>query len=307
MARRLRFVPAGALVEVSARTVQGRHLMTPTKQVTEIILGILGRAQARYNMVIHAFQFLSDHYHMLLSPDDAEQLAGFMCFVNGNIAREVGRLARWRDKFWSRRYTSIIVSRETAAQEARLKYLLANGCKEGLVASPRDWTGASVATTLLRGGTTMRGKWFDRSKEYRSSLSGKRQAYVHVETVTISPLPCWVNLNPWEIGEKVLAMTHKIEAETSSRHASLGTTPLGVQKVLKKDRLCVPKNMKRTPAPLFIAATLHAMQELVAAYNDFVASFRTAAEKLRTGHLDVVFPPGSFPPRGAYVPLVAPG
>ena len=294
-------------MEVSARTMQGRLLMTPTKQVAEIVLGVLGRAQAHFNMVIHAFQFLSDHYHMLLSPEDAEQLSGFMCFVNGNIAREVGRLARWRDKFWGRRYSSIVVSQEAAAQEARLKYLLANGCKEGLVASPKDWPGANVAATLLRGGTALSGKWFDRSKEYRSRLNGRRQTYISVETVTISPLPCWAHLNRKDIGKRVLAMSLEIEAETASRHASQGTTPLGVQKILQQDRHGVPKDIKRAPAPLFITATRHAMQEFVDAYCDFVASFRRAAEKLRTGHLDVVFPPGSFPPRRPYVPLLVPG
>ena len=244
---------------------------------------------------------------MLLSPENAEQLAGFMCFVNGNIAREVGKWAHWKDKFWGRRYSSIVISDEEAAQEARLKYLLANGCKEGLVASPKDWPGVSVAATLRNGVDTLTGMWFDRSKEYRSKLSGRAQTYASVETVKVSPLPCWAHLNSEEIKKRITAIIHEIEDETASRHASQGTTPLGAGKILKQDRHRVPKDMKKSPTPLFITATRHAMQEFVDAYNSFVCGFRQAAEKLQTGHLDVVFPPGSFPPRGPYVPMSIPG
>ena len=34
--------------------------------------------------------------------DHAEQLAAFLSFVNGNIAREIGRLHNWRQRFWAR-------------------------------------------------------------------------------------------------------------------------------------------------------------------------------------------------------------
>jgi hypothetical protein len=49
---------------------------------------------------------------MLLVVDAAEQLSFFMEYVNGNIAREVGRLVDWREKFSGGRYHSIVVSDE---------------------------------------------------------------------------------------------------------------------------------------------------------------------------------------------------
>jgi hypothetical protein len=58
-----------------------------------------------------------------------------MDYVDGNIAREIGRLHHWREKFWSRRYRDILVSHEEEAQVARLGYLLGHGVKEGLVSS----------------------------------------------------------------------------------------------------------------------------------------------------------------------------
>src|SRR5688500_6619467 len=115
MPRPLRFIPPGALVEVTTRTVQARLLLRPSPEVNDLILGVIGRAQSLFPVRIHGLVVLSNHWHALLTIDDAAQLAGFMAFVNGNIAREIGRLHDWRHHFWSRRYRAIIVADETAA------------------------------------------------------------------------------------------------------------------------------------------------------------------------------------------------
>ncbi|MEO8195144.1 MAG: hypothetical protein ABI689_00315, partial [Thermoanaerobaculia bacterium] len=57
-------------------------------------------------------------------------LAAFMGYLNSNLAREAGRLARWREKFWGRRYQAILVSGEEEAQISRLAYILAQGAKD---------------------------------------------------------------------------------------------------------------------------------------------------------------------------------
>jgi putative transposase len=106
MTRPLRFVPANALVEVTTRTIQGRLLLKPSPELTDIILGAIGKAQGLCGMAIHAFVLVSTHAHFLLSPSSAGQLARFMQFVNANIAKEAGRLHLWRDRLWSRRYRS---------------------------------------------------------------------------------------------------------------------------------------------------------------------------------------------------------
>jgi len=164
MPRPLRFVPDNSLVEVTTRTFQGRLLLRPSPELTDIILGIIGKAQALYGMTIHAFVFLSTHAHLLLSPSSAGQLARFMQFVNANVAKEAGRLHDWRDRLWSRRYRAIVVADDTAAH-ARLRYVMAHGAKEGLSGSPDGWPGPNCVAALTTG-ELLRGTWFDRSKEF---------------------------------------------------------------------------------------------------------------------------------------------
>ena len=113
MARRLRYVPpGGALVEVTCRTIQGRLLLRPSAGLNDVVRGVLARAARLSAVPIHAPAFLSNHYHLLLTVTDAQQLAEFMNYLNSNLAREAGRLVRWREKFWGRRFQAVIVSAE---------------------------------------------------------------------------------------------------------------------------------------------------------------------------------------------------
>jgi hypothetical protein len=112
--------------------------------------------------------------------------------VNSNLAREIGRLANWREKIWSRRYQAILVSQEKEAQLERLQYVLSHGVKEGLVAKPKDWPGVHCARALAEG-EPLRGYWFDRTQEYAARRRGEdfdRLRYATVETLHLSPLPC---------------------------------------------------------------------------------------------------------------------
>ncbi len=188
--RNLRHFPPGSLVEVTTRTVQGRRLMVPSQLLNQIIVGVLGRAQDRYPVRIHAYAFASNHYHLTLTVDDARQLAQFMGYVNSNLGREIGRLTGWKDKIWSRRYQAIPISNEEDAQVARLKYVLAHGAKEGLVASPQEWPGVHCVHPLLTGEWTVQGTWYDRRREYALRRGGKEAAlddYTSQETLTLTP------------------------------------------------------------------------------------------------------------------------
>ena len=109
MSKRLRFIPeGGALVEVTCRTIQGRFLLKPSEELRPIVIGVLARAQKLYPIQLHAFVFLSNHYHLLLSAQNAHQLVRFMNYLNSNLAREAGRVHGWREKFWGRRYQAIV-------------------------------------------------------------------------------------------------------------------------------------------------------------------------------------------------------
>jgi REP element-mobilizing transposase RayT len=305
MGRRLRFVPErGTLVEVTCRTVQGRFLLRPSPLLNEIILGILARAQRMYPVGICAFSFVSNHYHLLLRVDDAQQLSKFMAYVNGNLAREAGRLHRWKDKFWARRYQGIVVSQEEAAQVERLKYVLAHGCKEGLVERLVDWPGAHCVRPLL-GETLVEGTWFSRTQEYAARCRGEdfhARQYATPESFVLEPLPCWSHLSVEKQRSLAAELVEHIEAEAAAERERTGLPALGPAAILAQHPHDSPARPKKSPAPRIHAASRAARHEFYEAYGLFVAAFREAAERLRAGDLGARFPPGSFPPALAFVP-----
>ena len=76
MSRRLRFIPDdGALVEVTTRTLHSRYLLRSSRELDEIIVGVLGRAQRLHEVRVCGYLFLSSHYHLLLDIANARQLS----------------------------------------------------------------------------------------------------------------------------------------------------------------------------------------------------------------------------------------
>jgi len=302
MARKLRFIPeGGALVEVTCRTVQGRFLLRPSPELNEIILGVLGKAQSLYPLDIVAYVWLSNHFHLLLWVEDAQRLAKFMEYLNGNLAREVSRLTGWTDKIWARRYQAIVISEEKEAQIARLKYILAHGAKEFLVAKAEEWPGVHCAIPLLTG-ATVEGTWFDRTGEYTARLRREDfdpRQYASPQKVILSQLPCWKHLASEAYRARIAELLREIN--DTARQERKGIKPLGVKAILAQDPLDRPEAPKKSPAPLFHAFRREARKALWEAYAWFVAAFREAAEKLRAGDLTAKFPIGSFPPHLPFV------
>ncbi len=298
MPRRLRFIPPRSLVEVTCRTVQGRLLLRPSPLLRDLTLGVLARAARLYPVELHAFAFLSNHFHLLLTVPDAKRLASFMNYLNSNLAREAGRLLRWREKFWGRRYQAILVSGEEEAQLGRLRYLLAHGVKEGLVGSPLDWPGAHCARALLDG-EPLRGRWIDRTLEQASLRRRRplpREVFESIETLRLVPLPCWQHLSEPVRRSHLRALVEAIEREGRSRAESTRQPPLGSEAVLHQDPRHEPQRLAKGPAPLAHAASRAARDTLRQAYRDFLDAYRRAAQRLRAGALDALFPDGAFPP-----------
>lgn len=287
-------------MEVSNRTIQGRFLLRPSPELNDLIIGILGRAQRRSGIQIMAFQFLSDHYHLLVWAHDAQQLARFMEYFDGNLARAAGRVSMWSGRFWSRRYHSAIVGKDEQSQLDRLRYVLSNGCKEGLVASPLDWPGVGATLPLL-GSMTLRGKWFDRTRQYRARNAGRWEIFAEDEHVCLSPLPGLAPLSPEDYGQTIRSVVHQIEQETLQMHAANGTKPVGAKWVLRQKPHRVPKSMKISPAKKFLASFWHIIVELRRAYREFLVRYREASARLRDGDRTVEFPLGCFPPRLPFV------
>jgi len=240
---------------------------------------------------------------MLLVPEDGEALSDFMAYFAGNLAKEVGRLHDWRQKLYGRRYSHVVVSDEPGAQEERLRYLLSNGCKEGLVRRPEDWPGPSSTEALLTG-ATVRGVWFDRSAEYearRCKRSFSKYEFSEVHDLSLAPIPAWAGLTPEERCGRIREMVLQITAAAREKSKERGQEPLGVRRILLQDPHSKPEETKRSPKPIVHAVSGSVRMAMRIEFYLFRRAYREAAEALRNGDSAVEFPAGAHRPRLPFV------
>lgn len=305
MPRPLRYMPRPYnLFEISIRTIQERFLLKPSAELNDLILGVIGRALSLHPTIqLFLFKVISNHFHIILAAPDQTTLAEFMNHVDSNIAREAGRLYGWRDKFWSSRYHALSIEDDTELVK-RVKYVLAQGCKEGLVASPLDWPGVSCERALLHG-ETLHGTWFDRSSYSKAERRDKKvrlQDFATRYEVPLTTLPILEGKTKEQQRAFYQNLVDEIEEETRQACIDEGKALLGVEGVLRQDPHLWPRNSKHSPAPLCLASTKQGRQRFREAYRQFVSQYRQAVERLRRGDTDVKFPLGCYLPPVACPP-----
>lgn len=305
MPRRKRFIPHDSLVEVTGKTFQSRYLLRPSPELNRRVIGVFARAKQRYGVKIHALTVLSNHYHCLVSPGDADRLARFMNYVHSNVAHEIGRLHGWDGKFWRDRYRSIPVSDEEAAQVGRLRYLLANGCKEGLVDRPGDWPGVHSATALSNG-RALQGVWYDRTALSRARDRDKnvtKRDFAERLVLEFDPLPCWQEqgLSSQEMRKRVIDLVAEV-VQQARQNRGTDKPSSSLRRLLNEHPHHRPPRSTRSPAPLVHAASRETRQALIAAYRRFVDSFQQAKQRMSGIEVATSFPEGSFPPALPFVP-----
>ncbi len=202
----------------------------PDPACRAIVDGVFGKALALYTAVrLYAYDAQSNHLHYLCSADDEpDQLPLLIDYVHGNIARQLNALRGREGTFWSRRGTVITVL-DGDAQIDRLRYILAQGPKSNLVASPTDWPGA-CSTPALLGDMTI-------PAVYRSLDERRRNArrpnprpdaeLAHDVAITLTPLPVWADLAPAALRAKHATLVAEIEAEHAGFTVTFPTAPTG--------------------------------------------------------------------------------
>ncbi len=181
-----RHVLPGKLYEITARTQDGRHWFSA--ELRDCLSFSIARAQKTCNIKIFAYAVLSNHYHMLVSAEGPQDMARFLQIAHASMARAVNRHWKRKGRVWARRASIVRVSDEPAAQLARLRYILANGSKEGLVRHPAQWGGPHVAhyfeTGVAEGGPAERKK-VNKSNQLRVCHTKVQRSH----TICVSRLP----------------------------------------------------------------------------------------------------------------------
>ncbi|MEK7704541.1 MAG: transposase [Myxococcota bacterium] len=279
---------------VTNRTFQSRLLLTPSPYVNNLVGGVIARALKRYDVALHAFVFLSNHCHLIVSSATGA-VSEFMGYVEANIAKEVGRHIGWRGKLWHRRFSAEPIL-DDEALERRLAYIFGHGVKEGLVERASDWPGLNCIPELCHNQRRLF-PWFDRTAQYWARLRGGKcdeALFATWDPLVLTPPPAWQTLTAEQRAERA---RHILEqAELQAVEARGDKPPLGGAAVVAQDPHAVPSTTKRSPRPLCHASSRSARDAFRALYREFVAAYREASALFRAGRIDAEFPDHCYKP-----------
>ena len=314
---RLRFQPVEWTTHfVTNRNLMGYLLMKPTKRINALIAGCLARAlthaKTRRGEVIklHAYAFVSNHYHMIISSKTQRDLSEFMSHFNGCLGKELAIEHDLHGKIWHSRYKSSPILDPEALKD-RYRYLLAHSVKEDLVEHPKQWPGLHAYKQICLK-QTLKGIWVDRTRLYHAKQQAKLKKNLGKSmpteadfTIELSveidgPPPMWAELTQ----EEYESLCESLVAETVELHIQRRKAEkkgvLGVKKVLVQP-IFQRRFTKRSACPLCHTKIIELLREYKAAYWSFVGHFRVASYELRDALVErcetalVTFPEGGVP------------
>ncbi len=300
MSRPLRNTDPEKINLVTIRTENAQLLLRPDEEVNSVLGGIVAKYQEAYGIILYAYIFLGNHYHLLVKAPQGN-LWRFAQALNREIAKRVNWLRKRRGHFWQRRYDAQIVLEKEDALEALL-YVLSNPTHHGLVDHPKLWPGVHSYWHIIDGED--REYLFTNYTEYRKAkvsarLTGKQLSLEDFQTkhsLALTPLPQFEHLSLTERNNLLLPLLEERIMRIRKEKQTSGEGFLGRKNILKQHPSFFPTHIKRTPRPLCYTKSFKAKKIFIKYYLAWEAHYREASKKFRQGNLYIQFPRFSIRP-----------
>lgn len=270
-----RIVTPGSTHLVTRRCSQGQFLLRPCKALFQILGYCLAVAADRYGIAVHAFFFLSNHYHAVVT-DTEGQLPEFCRWFHEFTAKGINQLLDRKENVWASGTYSDEPLDDADAELAATVYTLTNPVKSGLVARARDWPGfwsdpADFGKELI----------FERPPFFRADGPLPERA-----TLRLTKLPSLAHLSDEAyVAELTAAMLTREEVlQREMRAANKGF--LGVRRVLAQ---------RWTDRPAKHPSTRPARRRRsTEPRRQFQIAYHHALKRFRRGDHTAVFPYGTY-------------
>jgi putative transposase len=141
MARLPRLTLPGFAHHVIQRGNNRQLIFTRTADY-QTLLDLLFENAAKFNVAIHAYVLMGNHFHLLATPQTAEGLPQLMQAVGRRYVRYFNDLHQRSGTLWEGRYKSTVIQTERYLL-ACMAYIDLNPVRAGLVAQPQDYPWSS--------------------------------------------------------------------------------------------------------------------------------------------------------------------
>lgn len=141
MARQLRIEYKDAYYHVMAHG-NGFQWIYKSKQNMNDFIQILQEVKNKYNIFIHAFVLMQNHYHLLIETPEAN-LSKCMLKFNRDYSKLLNRFLKRKGAIFKQRYKSILVEKEYYYLNL-IRYIYQNPIRCGIVKKAEEYTGSSL-------------------------------------------------------------------------------------------------------------------------------------------------------------------
>ena len=281
---------------ITIRTTHGKFFMKPNRKIRRTIAGIIARYQELLNIEIFCYQFLSNHYHLIVKAPQAN-IDEFMENVNREIARRCNYYLHREGHFWGRRYDDQEILSEDDLLEAFL-YVTTNCCRHGLVDDARKWVGLNCFNQVL----SERVQYH--SFHHYSAVREEDRVTVHSLRLTV--LPQFKGLSKKQRYKRLLELLEaRMQAIREGRYKDGGGF-VGMEIIKEQDPEDTPRKMSRSRRPPCYTMSNELRRDWVKRERVRRERFGDSSRRYRLGDLTVEFPPYTFRPPVHRKPRIVP-
>lgn len=273
-----RCVLPGVTSLLTRRCSERRYLLLPDPTVKQIFEYLLGLLSKEYDIAIHAYVAMSNHYHLVVT-DTNGRLPDFQRELNSMLARAINRHWGRTEAFWDRRSYSNVKLLEEQDVVAKMAYTLANPVRARLVNQANEWTGATSAGVV-----------FGQARQITRPENFFRKSMPKVAELVLTRPAGLKGLSDAQVFEQVQADVARREAE----HRLLGK-PATMNKVLRQKWWWSPTTSEpRGQSQPTVAGCKWARIEALQRSKEWLTAYYDCLAQFVAGTRDVIFPPGTW-------------
>ena len=278
-----RRVLKGSTLAVVRRCSERRFFLRPSRRLNRVIRFLLGTYARKYGIKLHAFVFMGNHFHLILT-DTKRKLPKFMEQLDAMLTRVINKHLNRHGRLWeSKPYTSwIFETREELLQH--LVYLVANPVEAWVVRTPDRWPGVISLPSHVNVSLKVKpppGGLFGRGHE-GSALPAESVLKVHV--------PPFFAKGGAERYRLIFQIA--LDAYLADLHAREGSYS-GRESAKTLDPFSAPKGSRSGPSFGLIPALTNATKEKRLELKLWRRAVRDAFHRWRTDR-NTVFPQGTW-------------
>ncbi len=273
-------------IEITQRTIGRAFRFLPQREISQLVLYVLGVAASRYDIGLYGFALLVTHYHLAIL-DRLGNFPEFVQYMNSLIARAMNTLQSENDKLWSG--SGYVAVRPHTGDDLlrKIVYGLANPAAAGLVNRLEDFPGLVLTPDDI--GRTIE---VDRPRFFF------REDGVMPDKVTLrfEIPPAFEHLGLDGYRKLLWEQLREKEREHRVERRAAGRSVVGRKRLMQAGLGQRSTSWERwfTMRPT-IAAKLRADRiAAILALRSFRASYREAWRRWRGGEREVTFPVGSW-------------